>query len=90
MTTETHTWFQLTHDYGDYSHSEILYQSPSHEKIKEEFDFAIKQTLEEEDSYTDSLEVEKIIVTLDEDGDVDDVLDYETIAGHVFKPYPED
>jgi hypothetical protein len=92
MTTKTHTWYQLTKYYGEYSHTEVVIQSPNYPKVKGEYDSLFKETIAEGDeSWTDSLEIEKIIVTLDEDGDVDDVVDYlETIDEHVFKPNPED
>ena len=90
MTTQTHAWYQLARVYGEHTHEEIVLQSPSYELVKEEFDSIVKQTLKEEDSDTDSLEIEKINVTIDEYGDVDEVSDNETLAEQIFNPYPED
>ena len=84
------TAYQLTHDYGEYSHSESLIQSTSYQEVKDAFDAAVLQTLSEEDSYTDNLAIESILVTLDEDGEIDDVVDYlEVIEEHIFNE-PED
>ena len=58
--------FSLIHEYGDYSHSEILFESDDYEAVKKDYLFAIEQTLAETDSYTDALYIEdaeqKVIV----------------------------
>ena len=68
--------YYLTHEYAGYSHSEILCESEDYETVKGEFDFAVKQTLEETDSYTDALYIE------------DD--EQEVIIEHIFNAEPED
>ena len=84
------TAYQLTHDYDNYSHSEALIQSTDFKEVKDEFDSAVLQTLNEVDSYTDCLAIESITVTLDEDGEIDDVIDIlEVIEEHIFNE-PED
>ena len=87
---KTQTAYQLTHDYGNYSHSDLLIQSTSYQVVKDDFDSAVLQTLGEEDSTTDCLAIESITVTLDEDGEIDDVIDIlEVIEEHIFNE-PED
>ena len=84
------TGYQLTHDYGNYSHTEALLQSPNFQEVKDEFDSVVLQTLNEVDSYTDCLTIESILVELNEDGDVEDVIDYlDVIEERVFNQ-PED
>ena len=86
----TQTYYQLTHDYGNYSHSESLVQSDDYSCVKHAFDEAIIETLNDEDSYTDNLSIESILVTLDEDGEIDEILDYlEVIDEHIFNDYEE-
>ena len=86
MTTQTA--YQLTHEYGDYSHSEVLIQSTSYDEVKADFDAAVLQTLSEVDSYTDALAIETIEVSLNEDGEIDEVLDYLDVTDeHIFKQY---
>ena len=84
------TCYQLTHDYGNYSHSEELIQSPNFQEVKDYFDEAVSQTLNEVDSYTDSLAIESILVELDENGEIEEVIDYlDVIEERVFNQ-PED
>ena len=84
------TYYQLTHDYGKYSHSESLIQSPNFQEVKDEFDAAVLQTLNEVDSYTDYLAIESILVELDEDGEIEEVLDFlEVIEEHIFNEYED-
>ena len=64
--------YYLTHEYGDYSHSEILCESEDIEVVKTDYLFAIEQTLAETDSTTDSLYIE------DEEQNV--------IIEHIFNP----
>ena len=83
-------YYQLNHDYGEYSHSEILCESLDYEVVKTDYLFAIEQTLAETDSTTDCLEIEKLLVTLDENGEVYENIDYlESMDSHTFKPLPE-
>ena len=56
-TTEK-TVYYLVHEYGDYSHSEILCDSFDFEVVKTDYLFAIEQTLAETDSTTDALYIE--------------------------------
>jgi len=89
-TMTNQTGYQLTHDYGEYSHSESIIQSTKYQEVKDAFDEAVLQTLSEEDSYTDNLAIETISVTLDEDGEIDEVLDYlETIEERTFNECEE-
>jgi hypothetical protein len=62
----------LIHEYGDYSHSEILCESFNYEVVKTDYLFAIEQTLTERDSTTDALYIE------DEEQNV--------IIEHIFNP----
>ena len=84
------TGFQLTHDYGNYSHSESLIQSTNYQEVKADFDSAVLQTLDEVDSHTDNLAIESILVNVDEDGEIDEVIDYlDVIEEHIFHDYEE-
>ena len=90
----TTTAYQINHDYGDYSHSEILEQSLDLSSITESYNKLVDETNLERDSnpdsfYTDSLELEQIQVTLDEDGNIEDVVDYQdTLFETIYNPYP--
>ena len=64
--------YQLIHEYGDYSHSEILCESYDFEVVKTDYLFAIEQTLAETDSTTDALYIE------DEEQEV--------LIEHIFNP----
>ena len=85
MTTQT--FYQLTHDYGDYSHSESLMLESSYDLVKEALNELVQDTIDDSDSYTDALAIESVLVEVDKDGDVEDVLDYlEVIEEVVFNP----
>ena len=66
--------YTLFHDYGDYSHSEILCESYDYEVVKTDYLFAIEQTLAETESTTDALYIED---------DEQHVMDE-----HIFNPEP--
>jgi hypothetical protein len=88
MTTQT--FYQLNHDYGSYSHSEVLILDKDYDLVKEAYNEAYQSTIDEEDSFTDSLSIESVEVTLDEDGEVDEIIDYiEVLDECVFKPYED-
>ena len=74
--TAEKTVYYLVHEYGDYSHSEILCESFDFEVVKTDYLFAIKQTLEETDSTTDALYIE------DENQNV--------LMEHIFNEEPND
>ena len=60
----------------------------SYELVKEALNELVQDTIDEEDSYTDALTIESVLVELDEDGEVEDVLDYiEVIEEVVFNHY---
>lgn len=84
------TAYQLTHDYGGYSHSESLLQSTNYQEVKDYFDEAVSATLNKDEWQTDNLAIESILVELDEDGEIEEVIDYlEVIEEHIFNE-PED
>ena len=86
----TKTYYQLQHEYLNFSHGESLIQSPNFQEVKDEFDSAVLQTLNEVDSYTDYLAIESILVELDENGEIEEVIDYlDVIEERVFNQ-PED
>ena len=90
MSTQTSLFYQLTHDYGNYSHSESIIQSSNYQEVKDAFDAAVLQTINESDSYTDNLAIETILVTLDEESEIDEILDYlEVVEEHIFQDYQE-
>jgi hypothetical protein len=85
MTTQT--YYQLTHEYGDYSHSEAIMLDSSYDLVKEALNELVQDTIDEGDSYTDALSIESVLVELDEDGEVEDVLDYLAVIEEVvFNP----
>ena len=81
-------YYQLSHEYLNYTHGESLEQNKSFDVIKKAFDDCVNETIQERlDGYsnTDALMIEEILVTLDEDGEVDEVLDFlEVIEEHTF------
>ena len=84
------TGYQLTHDYGNYSHSESLLQSPIFQDVKDYFDECVSITQTKDNWQTDCLTIESILVELNEDGDVEEVIDYlDVIEEHIFNQ-PED
>ena len=56
----TKTYYQLQHEYLNFSHGESLIQSPNFQEVKDYFDEAVSATLNEVDSYTDYLAIESI------------------------------
>ena len=86
----TTTCYQLTHDYGNYSHSEVLAQSPNFEEVKDYFDEAVAATQARDLWETDNISIESILVELNEDGEIEDVIDYlEVIEEHIFNDYQD-
>ena len=81
-------YYQLSHEYLNYSHGESLEQDKSYDVIKKAFDECVNHTIQErlnDNSYTDALMIEEILVTLDEDGEIEEVLDYlGVIDEHIF------
>ena len=90
----TTTAYQIMHDYGEYSHSEVLEQSLDLIAITKWYNQYVNETnLERElgtDVFnTDSIELEQIQVTLDEDGNIEDVVDYQDVLLEtIYNPYP--
>jgi len=84
------TCYQLIHDYGNYSHSEQLLQSPIFQEIKDYFDECVAITKVKDYWETDNISIESVLVEVNEDGDVEEVIDYlEVIEEHIFNE-PED
>ena len=84
------TAYQLTHDYGNYSHSESLLQSTNFKEVKDYFDEAVLCTQNKDPWETDCLAIESITVTLNEDGEIEDVIEIlEVIEEHIFNE-PDD
>ena len=80
----TTTAYQITYNYGDYSHWEVLEQSFDLEGITYSYNEYVDETNRLRESGTDpvdvdSMELEQIQVTLDEDGNIEDVVDYEDV-----------
>ena len=90
----TTTAYQINHDYGEYSHHEVLEQSLDLSVITKSYNKYVDDTnLERElgtDAFsTDSIELEQIQVTLDEDGNIEDVVDYQDVLFEtIYNPYP--
>lgn len=90
----TTTAYQINHDYGEYSHCEVLEQSLDLSAITKSYNKYVDDTnLERElgtDVFsTDSLELEQIQVILDEDGNIEDVVDYQDVLFEtIYNPYP--
>jgi len=86
----TQTCYQLTHDYGNGTHSEVLLQSPIFQDVKDYFDECVTITQIRDNWETDNLAIESILVELDENGEIEDVIDYlDVIEERVFNQ-PED
>ena len=84
------TCYQLTHDYGNYSHSEALLQSPNFEEIKDYFDECVAITQTKDNWETDNISIESILVEVNEDGEIEEIIDYlEVIEEHIFHDYEE-
>ena len=84
----TSTCYQLTHDYGNYSHSEVLLQSPIFQDVKDYFDEAVAATHKGDYWETDNISIESIVVALNEDGEIEEVLDYlDVVEEHLFHGY---
>jgi hypothetical protein len=87
--------YQIMHDYGDYSHSEVLEQSLDYDSILKSYNVIVDSTnLERELGtdvfYTDCILLEQIQVTLDDDGNIEDVTDYQDVlAETIYNPYPD-
>ena len=90
----TTTAYQINHDYGDYSHSEVLEQSLDLSTITKAYnkyvdDTNLEQELGTDVFETDSIVLEQIQVTLDEDGNIEDVVDYQDVLFEtIYNPYP--
>ena len=91
----TTTAYQINREYGDYSHGEVLEQSLDLSTITKSYHEYVDETnLERElgtDLWsTDSIELEQIQVTLDEDGNIEDVVDYEDVLFEtIYNPFPD-
>ena len=90
----TTTAYQINHDYGDYSHSEVLEQSLDLSTITKAYnkyvdDTNLEQELGTDVFETDAIVLEQIQVTLDEDGNIEDVVDYQDVLFEtIYNPYP--
>ena len=83
--------YQVSHEYGEYSHGEVIVCSTNLEESTKFYNQAIAQCIEDgEDNHTDYICIEQVEVTLDEDGDVDEVIEIgDLIVEHVFNEPPE-
>lgn len=77
----TTTAYQITHSYGEGSHSEVLEQSLDLIAITKWYKTIVdaancEQKLGTDIYDTDYISLEEIIVELDEDGEIDEVIDY--------------
>ena len=80
----TTTAYQINYDYGEYSHHEVLEESLDLEGITYSYNEYVEETnrlreLGTDVFNTDSIVLEQIQVTLDEDGNIEDVVDYEDV-----------
>ena len=80
----TTTAYQINYDYGDYSHHEVLEQSLDLSAITKAYNEYVDETNREREAGTDvfnvdSIVLEQIQVTLDEDGNIEDVEDYQDV-----------
>ena len=91
----TTTAYQINHEYGEYSHSEVLEQSLDLNVITQSYKKYVDDTNRERELgtdiwSTDSIELEQIQVTLDEDGNIEDVVDYEDVLFEtIYNPFPD-
>ena len=88
MNNNEHLYYQLSHEYLNYSHGEALEQDKSYDVVKKAFDECVNHTIQERlngNSNTDALMIEEILVTLDEDGEIEEVQDYlGVVYEHIF------
>ena len=80
----TTTAYQINYDYGDYSHHEVLEESLDLEGITYSYNEYVEETNRLRESGTDPVDtdcivLEQIQVTLDEDGNIEDVVDYQDV-----------
>ena len=83
------TAYQVSYEYGEYSHSDVAIQTTNLEDATKEYHSTVSWGATE-DSFCDYVCLETIDVELDDEGNVDDVIDYgEVILEHVFNEYTE-
>ena len=92
-TTQTANAYQLSYDYGNYSHSEVLDYGTDYALLHDAFNSLVAETIAEKGEWheeTDCITLESIIATFDDDGNVDDIIDYvDVIEEHIFNDYEE-
>lgn len=80
----TTTAYEINYDYGDYSHHEVLEQSFDLEGITYSYNEYVEETNRLRESGTDPVDtdciiLEQIQVTLDDEGNIEDVVAYQDV-----------
>ena len=85
------TAYQVSTEYMNYTHGEIIAQCATLEEATKWYSETIEACISDgESNYTDYVCIEEIDVVLDEDGEVEDVGNYyEVLKEHVFNECTE-
>ena len=92
-TTQTANAYQISYDYGNYSHSDVIDYGTDYDSLHKMFNDLVAETIAEKGEWheeTDCITLESIIATFDDEGNVEDIVDYiDVIEEHIFNDYEE-